>query len=387
MAQARNVTSPSVSACLIVRNEEQNLPRALRSVADMVQQIVVTDTGSTDRTVEIAKSFSANVSHFTWCDDFSAAYNFCLDQARGNWVLLIDADEELLPESHAELDRCIKRDDALAYTVLRRDLEDLQQPETFTRMLQTRLFRNDSQLRFVGRIHHQFIVPLSEVAQQQPRQVLNSRIELRHYGYCSGLRAAKLARAARLMEMELADRPGQFYYLVELGRTWLAMGDDRGVRLLTEAAQIVVSDFPRALESGGALPMLLEHVLACDSLPRGFPLSPSEARKIAIQHFPKAIPLLWQLALREFKDGNYAASANFLETILELSRTNQYDMLVSFQSSILNGDALLNLGVCYVRQSKLKAAERCFTQLLESPDYYSRAAANLATIREMQRAR
>src|SRR5205823_1109121 len=83
-----------LSVCLIVKNEERFLAQSLKSVREIAQQIVVVDTGSTDRTVEIAKEFGAEVHSFTWCDDFSAARNVALEHATGDWVLALDADEE-----------------------------------------------------------------------------------------------------------------------------------------------------------------------------------------------------------------------------------------------------------------------------------------------------
>src|SRR5882724_11685213 len=88
-----------LSVCFIARNEEKNLPRALASVRGIADEVIVADTGSTDRTVEIAKESGAIVCHFPWCDDFSAARNFAISHARGDWILWMDADEELLPES------------------------------------------------------------------------------------------------------------------------------------------------------------------------------------------------------------------------------------------------------------------------------------------------
>jgi glycosyltransferase involved in cell wall biosynthesis len=85
----------TVSACLIVKNEEENLGRCLSSLLGAVDEIVVVDTGSTDRTVEIAKKYGARVGHFAWVNDFAAARNAALDLATGDWVLSIDADEWL----------------------------------------------------------------------------------------------------------------------------------------------------------------------------------------------------------------------------------------------------------------------------------------------------
>jgi glycosyltransferase involved in cell wall biosynthesis len=85
----------SISLCMIVKNEEEALPHCLASAAPYVDEIVVVDTGSTDRTVEIAESFGAQVRHFQWVDDFAAARNESLRHATGEWVLQLDADERL----------------------------------------------------------------------------------------------------------------------------------------------------------------------------------------------------------------------------------------------------------------------------------------------------
>ncbi len=84
-----------LSVCLITKNEEANLARCLESLRGLWDELIVVDTGSTDRTVEIAHSFGARLFHFTWQDDFSLARNFCISQATGDWILSIDADESI----------------------------------------------------------------------------------------------------------------------------------------------------------------------------------------------------------------------------------------------------------------------------------------------------
>ena len=73
----------SVSLCLIARNEEKNIERVLRSIKPVADEIILTDTGSTDATIQIAQKFGAKISHFPWCDDLSAARNFGYKQATG----------------------------------------------------------------------------------------------------------------------------------------------------------------------------------------------------------------------------------------------------------------------------------------------------------------
>jgi glycosyltransferase involved in cell wall biosynthesis len=102
-SEIQNPQQNRLSVCLIVKNEEKFLGQCLKSVRDLASQIVVVDTGSTDRTVEIAKEYGAEVYSFAWCDDFSAARNAALEHATGDWVLVLDADEELSAEGREKL--------------------------------------------------------------------------------------------------------------------------------------------------------------------------------------------------------------------------------------------------------------------------------------------
>ena len=92
-----------VSLTMIVRNEEQNLPRCLESVRGLFDEIVVVDTGSTDRTKEIAAGFGARVFDFAWIDDFAAARNVALDHATGDYAFWLDADDVIEPPERDKL--------------------------------------------------------------------------------------------------------------------------------------------------------------------------------------------------------------------------------------------------------------------------------------------
>ncbi len=84
---------PFLSACLMVKNEEQNIERCLKSIINVVDEIVVIDTGSTDRTMKIALSYGARIFEHPWENNFSLHRNQSIDHAQGEWVLIIDADE------------------------------------------------------------------------------------------------------------------------------------------------------------------------------------------------------------------------------------------------------------------------------------------------------
>jgi glycosyltransferase involved in cell wall biosynthesis len=96
---------------MIVRNEEAYLSRCLESVRGLVDDIVIVDTGSSDRTIDIARAFGARLFHFDWQDDFSLARNFSLAQAAGDWILSFDADESIAARDHASIRAVLHRDD------------------------------------------------------------------------------------------------------------------------------------------------------------------------------------------------------------------------------------------------------------------------------------
>src|SRR6516164_7686240 len=146
----------SMSICLVTRNEEGKLDRLLRSVAGLAEEVIVADTGSTDRTVAIAQEHGAKVVVHKWRDDFAAARNYALDQATGNWILWLNPDEEWLAPGFQEARALLERTEALVYGVRVRDVAHADRPEQFSETLQLRLFPRRPDLRFVGRLHPDF---------------------------------------------------------------------------------------------------------------------------------------------------------------------------------------------------------------------------------------
>ncbi len=372
-----------LSVCMIVRNEEKNLPRALASVQGMADELVVVDTGSRDRTVEIAQAAGARVFHFPWVDDFSAARNAALDRATGKWIFWLDADEELLPESRRPLEQALEDNRALAFYVLRQDLEDSRNLNRYTEMWQLRLFRNLPELRFQGRCHPHFVPSEKEIAAARGLKIYLSRITIRHYGYLDEFKPAKLKRAARLLELELRERPRQLYYMIEYGRTLLQLKDPRGAKVLAQAAKELLDHCGEASPPTPMAAALLEYLLQLPNgdLPAGIDVKTLEG--LSERWFPRAVPLLWVRAQRAFAAGNYAKAEKLLRRLTRLGKKKDYDRHISFDSRILGDDAWLNLGVCLVRQAKLEEARSIFRRLLKS-GRKKEAKANLKAIRHLQ---
>jgi len=144
-----------LSACMMARNEEDLLPRALESIRGLVDEIVLVDTGSVDRTVEIAESFRARVFHHPWEDDFSLHRNQSLSYATGDWLLVIDADERLAPAPGYDREKLLACLAALGpeHNAAAVNLVDIQQGRPVMRTFSVRLFRN-GRVRYRNRVHN-----------------------------------------------------------------------------------------------------------------------------------------------------------------------------------------------------------------------------------------
>ncbi len=374
-----------LSVCLIVRNEQKNLDRVLRSVGPVPNEIILTDTGSTDGTVELAKDLNAKVSHFTWCDDFAAARNFCFSQASGDWIFWIDADEELLPDSLDELCRCLSREDVFAYLVLRQDLDDLSRPNLYTEMWQPRLFRNHQDIHLLGRIHEHFQPSLPELATQRGQVVDTCQVRIRHYGYAGPQKTEKLQRSLKLVDLELQERPGQLYYQIELFRTLLLVGDDRWRTVLGQASanltQHVNDKNPPTPQTALLLETLLQ--LPDNELPTG--ISKAQSCDLAQRWFPRAAPLLWVLAKLDYQQSHFEQAESRLRQLIRMGKEHSYDHAVGFDPHIFGDEAKLNLAVCLTRQTKLDEASAILESLASSPSHRQAAEQNLKAIRKIRR--
>jgi hypothetical protein len=371
-----------LSVCFIARNEETNLPRAIASVRSVADEIVVADTGSTDRTVQLAKDLGATVCHFPWCDDFSAARNFAINHARGDWIFWLDADEELLAESVEEMRRSMVREEALAFFVRRQDLKRADELDYFTMMWQLRLFRRRDDLHFQGRCHPHFPPSIEEIEDKTGLNALYSTITIRHYGYIGELVPAKLRRSARLLELELRDRPGQLYYLVEYGRTLLRLQDERGHEIMRQAATLILPQMTAGEASPPLVSLLMEYMLQLppEKLPDGF--SSELLENVVASQFSNTPPLVWLMARKAATIGKFEEAEHFLRRLVQMGADQEYDQWVSFEPGLIGDHAKSNLGACLVRQGKMNEAAAVFRELLASPAYATQARSSLHAIEQ-----
>ena len=237
---------PRISQCMIVKNEEANIRRALSWGRDIMWEQIVVDTGSTDRTIELAKEMGAAVYHFSWIDDFAAAKNFACRQARGDWIAFLDADEYMDAENVERLAALLLKIhiERLSYQVLITNWFNLDESgRVSTGGNQARFFRNHQGLCYEGRIHECLT---SKRKVLTPAEVLNAcdRLTIYHTGYQDQALAAgnKQERNRRLIRKELKDHPDDYVMMGYLADTYQSEKDwEHAIEWYEKAAEALPS--------------------------------------------------------------------------------------------------------------------------------------------------
>jgi len=363
----------SLSVCLITRYAQDSIARAVRSVAGVADQVVVVDTGSKDDTVAHARAAGAQTAVVEWQDDFSAAQNHALDLATGDWIFWLNHDEEFLPESTAELQQAMTRADVLAYMVLRQDIMDPQRPQEFSQSAQLRLFRKLPELRWVGRSHAVLEPPPHELARGRGMGVELSGMAIRRHAYESPVTPAKLRWSARLLELELRDRPQDLTRQIELARTLLLLKDERAHALFAQAVEQLLPHLKDPLPPCPLVGVLLEYVLRVAPQQYQGKLPQAAVPDLVRRWFPTSPPLLWVLAERHFAGRSFAPAAVILEALVAMGRTGQYDLSQPFDASIIGPAAQMNLGICYTHLAQPGKAQACWLACLNDPRQGPRA--------------
>lgn len=211
-----------ISLCLIVRDEQELLPGCLQSVRGLWDQLCVVDTGSTDATVAIAQEAGAEVIHHPWSDDFAAARNVGLAEARGDFIVFLDADERACPEAIAQWRAAAADATVGAATVVMRN----RLPNGHVReMPLLRAFRRDPSIRFRHAIHEEIVTDVSAYLVRTGRRMVHLPAVIEHLGYQRERAVAKNKRErdVRILRGCVERDPADLYSwfkLAEAARFW-----------------------------------------------------------------------------------------------------------------------------------------------------------------------
>ena len=209
-----------VSACYIVKNEERVLRKSMESLQDAVDEFIVVDTGSEDRTVSIAKEFGAKVYVLPWAEDFAKPRNLAIEKATGDWIVFLDADEYVSEETKGNLRSILaglstETVDGMVLSLRNIDVD--HGGEVLIDSFAIRIFPKREGLRFCGRIHEELRLhgnPLSRIVRLEPHDV-----QIIHTGYSASVSDAKTERNLKMLlrEMKESSRPERVYgYLADV---------------------------------------------------------------------------------------------------------------------------------------------------------------------------
>lgn len=211
-----------ISVCIIARNEEHRIEKCLSSLAPYDFEIVVVDTGSTDRTKEIASRYTDKIYDFVWCDDFSAARNFSLRSATNNWILMLDCDEWIKHLDLEELDYFRKKLSGYVGSVSRENLVTENGIQVLNNTDYTERFFDKRLYHYTGMIHEQ-LTPIR--GRDFQTMLLHTTILHSGYDMTPEERAAKNERNRTLLLKQLAQDPDNPYLYYQLGKTCEIIGD------------------------------------------------------------------------------------------------------------------------------------------------------------------
>jgi tetratricopeptide (TPR) repeat protein len=353
-----------LSLCMIVRDEQEMLPRCLDAVADVVDEIVIVDTGSTDATIEIARAHGARVIERPWSGSFAEARNVAMDAATGEWLLVLDADEVLVREDAPLLRALTAQTWREAFYLV--EINHTGELEVGTAVTHDtlRLFRNRPAYRYSGRLHEQIAHTLPGYL---PERLHASGVRIEHYGYLGAVRdsRAKTARNIELLRLQQAEGPPSAFLHYNLGSEYATAGEHQAaLRELERAWELVEAD-----PDGASLrfaPALANRLVRALRVCR----RPQEAIALAeraLERFPGFTDLVLEQATANLLAGEPERAIVLYERCIELG-----DAPRRYTATVGCGTYLPRLALAELhlqRGEAARAAELCARCLREHPQF------------------
>jgi tetratricopeptide (TPR) repeat protein len=345
------VTEPLLTAAMIVRDEASHLPACLESIRDVVDEIVIVDTGSTDETVSIARSFGARVHIHPWREDFAAARNTGLELARGTWILYIDADERLRPISSELVRARLERATDVALRVR------LKPFAGSTPYWEYRLWRSHPRIRFAGVMHEKVTPSIGALVAEDRMTVGDSDLFIDHIGY-DGDQTHKHQRNLPLLRAQLSSDPTSSYNWRHLGKVLEGLGDlDQSEAAFEQAVQV-------ARDNGGSPGALAFVALLGLRRDRGHDVA--ALLDEALSRYPDNLALAWMKACAEVESGQYEQGLRWLERFDADTDTEMpVEDTVAYPDEMFGSSAAKARGLCLLKLARYSEAAAAYRQAEE----------------------
>jgi tetratricopeptide (TPR) repeat protein len=353
-----------ISLCMIVKDEEELLGDCLASAKDGVDELVVVDTGSTDRTIEIAESYGARILHFPWNGSFSDARNHGLEQATGTHILWLDADERLEEGDARRLRELAAQPWREAHWLVETNYTGQDEVGMAATHLALRLWRNRPHYRFQGAIHEQIRVTMPT---ELPERFNSSKLRIRHYGY---LKARiedrdKHARNLELLLKEIERNPNDAFAHFNTGSEYVGTGDGGAARKHFEHALTLVRREPSWWEIG-YVSLLGSRLVGVRRL-TGDAQGADELATELLQHLDGFTDLVYEKALLARDRGDLGTAEELFERCLEMGDAPAGFSGMAGRGTFLALAALAQLAT--LRGDRETAVRRLEQALREHPGY------------------
>ncbi|RII33932.1 glycosyltransferase [Clostridium chromiireducens] len=213
-----------LSLCMIVKNEEKNLERCLESIKDIVDEMIIVDTGSTDNTIKIAEKYNAKIFFYKWDNSFANARNYSLSKASKDWILIMDADDVLKSEDKDKVIKLINNKNNKSDVYYGETLSYLGDfsDNTILSSMNIRLIKNGKGYKFSGDIHEQITLGDEATNKQDFIEIVD--IKFYHYGYLDKVvnEKNKRKRNIDIIQKKLEENPDDAFMLYNMSTEYIA---------------------------------------------------------------------------------------------------------------------------------------------------------------------
>ncbi|ABO49939.1 glycosyl transferase, family 2 [Desulforamulus reducens MI-1] len=351
----------TITLVMIVKNESENLGTCLDSVRDQVDEIVIVDTGSTDNTLEVAAKYTDKVYFYLWDEDFSAARNYAIARAGGDWILFLDADESLVCEP-GQLKELVSRDNKIDAYMLPLDYPIAKSTDEYNRFLVLRLFRNNKGYHFKGKIHEQVVVHNHEVVG------LADNIFIKHSMISPKERNRKRGRNLTALKKAISEEPDNYFLQYYIGVEWLGLGKPaRALPFLQSAYQNLTDN--HLLFRAPSLRYLLICLNALGNYDQTICLSQETAFK-----YPDYTDIYYLGGIAFEEKAEYKLAIKWLEQAVKCGVP---PVIYSHMNGTGGFLAHYHLGFCYEKLGQVDVAQECYERALEVNDSYIYPVCNL----------
>lgn len=212
---------------MIVKNEEDNLERCLKSAEGIADEIIIVDTGSTDSTVELAKKYTSDIYFFQWINDFSAARNFSISKANGDWILILDGDDEISSKHKDDIRELTKNTSIDVYSFNTLNFTNENDTQNLIYNINPRLFQNKPGYKYEGAVHNQLLSVIKRVNPNFAMKVVP--IDIYHYGYLQTNvdKKHKRERNMSILLSQLEKNPEDTFALFNMGNEYYALNNSK----------------------------------------------------------------------------------------------------------------------------------------------------------------